>query len=101
MRPKEKEMTRFLAYYEGPTISSAQLLAVTANESIVRDFGRRLVGEDPGRRDDPPKEPPTTKEERFGDPEGFGRAVHDEAVSVGQNRLAARTPEAAAEAAAS
>ncbi len=40
-------MTRFLALYGGPTISSAELLAVSADQRLVQDFGRRLVSEEP------------------------------------------------------
>jgi len=42
---------RFIALYDGPTVSSAQLLALTGDERIVKDFGRRLF------EDDLPNEP--------------------------------------------
>jgi hypothetical protein len=39
-------MTRFLALYDGKTVSSAELLAVSADRRLVEDFGRRLVQDD-------------------------------------------------------
>jgi len=39
-------MTRFLALYSGPTISSCELLAVTADPQLVREFGTRLFEDD-------------------------------------------------------
>jgi len=36
---------KFLALYSGRTISSAELVALTANERILNDFAKRLVGD--------------------------------------------------------
>ena len=50
-------MTRFLALYDGQTISSASLLAVSADERLVADFGKRLIMDEPepeDERDRPP-----------------------------------------------
>jgi hypothetical protein len=49
-------VTRFLALYDGQTISSASLLAVSADERLVRDFGKRLIDEDDDERDRRPSE---------------------------------------------
>ena len=40
-------MTTFLALYRGKSISAAELVAVSADQEIVRDFGRRLVSDEP------------------------------------------------------
>ena len=45
-------MTRFLALYDGQTISSASLLAVSADERLVADFGKRLIMDEPERETD-------------------------------------------------
>jgi len=47
---------RFLALYNGKTVSSAELLAVTADEQILDDFGKRLLGEHPGERPSHPRD---------------------------------------------
>jgi len=44
---------RFLALYDGKTVSSAELLAVTADERILRDFGRCLMGDEIEEREPP------------------------------------------------
>ncbi len=36
-------MTAFLALYQGETINSAKVVAVTAEQGIVADFSRRLL----------------------------------------------------------
>ena len=41
-------MTTFLALYRGASISTAELVAVSANQEIVSDFARQLVTEGPG-----------------------------------------------------
>jgi hypothetical protein len=38
-------MTTFLALYRGASISSAELVAVSANRQIVSDFAQKLVTE--------------------------------------------------------
>ena len=38
-------MTRFVAVYEGLTVSSARLLALNADERIVRKFFEELLAE--------------------------------------------------------
>jgi hypothetical protein len=38
-------MARFLALYEGPTISSARLLAVSAEPRLISKFFEELVAE--------------------------------------------------------
>jgi hypothetical protein len=43
-----KRMTTFLALYRGHTIMSAELVAVSADQALVKDFGRRLVTDEPG-----------------------------------------------------
>jgi hypothetical protein len=40
-------MTRFLALYDGKTVSSAELLALSADRRLVEDFGKRLVSDEP------------------------------------------------------
>jgi hypothetical protein len=40
-------MTTFLALYRGATISSAELVAVSADNHIVQDFAARLVTDEP------------------------------------------------------
>lgn len=40
-------MTRFVAVYEGPTLSAARLLAVSADERIVNKFFEELLREVP------------------------------------------------------
>lgn len=41
-------MTAFIALYRGETVSGAQLVALTADPGLVRDFGARLLnGEEP------------------------------------------------------
>ena len=37
---------RFIALYDGKTVSSAELLAISADQRLVQDFGRRLVTDD-------------------------------------------------------
>ena len=51
-------MTRFLALYSGPSIHSAELIAVSADERIVRDFGKRLIA---GETEDTPDRRPRSK----------------------------------------
>jgi hypothetical protein len=36
-------MTAFIALYRGETVSGAQLVALTADPVLVRDFGARLL----------------------------------------------------------
>jgi hypothetical protein len=40
-------MTTFLALYRGATISSAELVAVSADNHIVQDFATRLITDEP------------------------------------------------------
>jgi len=42
-------MTTFLALYRGPTVAAAELVALSADERLVRDFAERLVTEPPAR----------------------------------------------------
>jgi hypothetical protein len=39
-------MTAFIALYRGETVSGAQLVAVTAEPGLVRDFAARMIGDD-------------------------------------------------------
>ena len=52
---------RFLALYNGKTVSSAELLAVTADERILEDFGRRLLGDECQRNESVVREPPASE----------------------------------------
>jgi hypothetical protein len=52
-------MTRFLALYSGPSIHSAELIAVSADERIVHDFGRRLITDPREPEDDELDHPPS------------------------------------------
>ncbi len=40
-------MTSFIALYRGETVSAAQLIAVTADPTLVRDFAAKLVSDNP------------------------------------------------------
>lgn len=40
-------MTTFIALYRGETVSAAQLVAVTAEPGLVRDFAARMTRDDP------------------------------------------------------
>lgn len=40
-------MTTFLALYRGKTVSSAELVAVSADQRLVEDFAFRLTVDDP------------------------------------------------------
>lgn len=40
-------MTTFIALYRGETVSAAQLVAVTAEPGLVRDFAARMIRDDP------------------------------------------------------
>lgn len=40
-------MTTFIALYRGETVSEAQLIAVTADPRLVRDFAAKLVSDNP------------------------------------------------------
>jgi len=43
---EDEKMTQFLALYQGPTVSSAELIAISANPELLRDFGQKLLGEE-------------------------------------------------------
>jgi hypothetical protein len=45
-------MTSFIALYRGETVSAAQLVAVTADPMLVRDFASKLVSDNPGPDED-------------------------------------------------
>lgn len=45
-------MTAFIALYRGETVSAAQLIAVTADPTLVRDFAAKLVSDNPGPDED-------------------------------------------------
>jgi hypothetical protein len=45
-------MTAFIALYRGETVSAAQLIAVTADPTLVQDFATRLVSDSPERDED-------------------------------------------------
>ena len=45
-------MTAFIALYRGETVSGAQLVAVTADPGLVRDFTARLITDDPKPEED-------------------------------------------------
>lgn len=45
-------MTVFIALYRGETVSGAQLVAVTADPALVRDFAARLITDDPKPEED-------------------------------------------------
>jgi hypothetical protein len=55
---KEEMMTTFLALYRGETILGASLVAVSADQKIVSEFGKRLIADEPedgpDQRDCPP-----------------------------------------------
>ncbi len=46
-------MTAFIALYRGDTVIGAQLVAVTADPTLVRDFTTRLVSDDPDEEQKP------------------------------------------------
>ena len=51
-------MTTFLALYRGDSVSSAKLLALTADHELVRDFAARLLN----NRDEEQNTDPVLKE---------------------------------------
>ena len=46
-------MTTFLALYHGNTVNSSEILALTADHHIVKDFAARLLGESSDSPTDP------------------------------------------------
>lgn len=46
-------MASFLALYRGESVGSASLVAVTADQELVREFADRLLAHDPPADGDP------------------------------------------------
>lgn len=59
-------MTTFLALYRGPTVAAAELVALSADERLVRDFAERLITEPPERRPTAPTSTKKPPQDRWG-----------------------------------
>jgi len=46
-------MSEFLVMYSGATVNSSEIVAITANPSVVRDFARRMLDEPAPRKTTP------------------------------------------------
>ena len=54
-------MTSFIALYRGETVSGAQIVALSADPQLVRDFAARLLESAPERYEEPE---PADRDER-------------------------------------
>jgi hypothetical protein len=52
-QPKEVSVSQFVALYSGATVNSSEILALSADPRIVREFAARLLEQPPRISDDP------------------------------------------------
>ena len=57
-------MTTFLALYQGPSVNTAELVAVSSNRRLVSDFAQKLLQEPDAQRE-PDEEDTRVRVERL------------------------------------